>query len=110
MKEEIIIKKVKLYFFILLAVVFIAFAIHGRRQVYKREHNSLIATGTITEKGHRAKTNYYVAYSFVVNGVEYFGSVPIRYCHECDKACCQIGAKVKVRFEKSNPDNNDLVH
>ena len=61
------------------------------------------------EKGHSGKTYNYVKYRFYVEDIEYWGSVPIKFCNECKDSCCQIGAKVIVRYEKGNPKNNDLV-
>lgn len=104
------INQIKKLFFIFLAILFLAFIFYARKRLFNRERNSVIAEGTITEKGHRAKTDNYLAYTFIVGDKEYFGSVPIKFCSECEKACCAIGAKVKVRYEKTNPNNNDLIH
>ena len=102
--------KLKIYVLSLVAVAFIILAINGREKLFNRRHNSIVTEGKITEKGDRAKTDSYVAYTFSVDGKQYYGSVPIQFCNECKENCCQIGAKVKVRYEKGNPENNDLIH
>ncbi|HTL09890.1 MAG TPA: hypothetical protein VL307_16565 [Chitinophagaceae bacterium] len=104
------INKLKKIFFISFAFLFLAFIFYARKRLFDRENNSVIAEGTIIEKGHRAKTDSYVAYTFIVDGKKYIGSVPIQFCKVCEKECCAIGAKVKVRYEKTNPNNNDLIH
>lgn len=102
--------KPKKAFFILLAIAFIIFIFFERARLHNRETNYSVVEGKITEIGHRAKTDNYVAYTFSVNNIQYFGSVPVKFCNGCNDRCCDIGHKVKVRFEKGNPNNNDLIH
>lgn len=104
------IKRVKILIWIMVTIGFISLLIFSRSEVSRRKNNPVITEGIITEKGHRAKTNNYVAYSFYVGKIKYIGSVPVQFCKGCKDNCCEIGAIVKVRYEKGNPENNDLIH
>ena len=101
-------KTVIIYFLVFAALIFAI--IVKRQEVSKRYSNSEFTNGQIINKGKRAKGEKYVAYKFVVNSKEYSGTVNIDYCKKCKRDCCTIGAIVKVRYEKNNPSNNDLVY
>lgn len=52
--------------------------------------------------------HYYLYYKFSVNNQLYNGSVTNDFCQKCPK-CCNVGDTVIVRFQRDNPENNDLV-
>lgn len=66
--------------------------------------------GVIHEEYQGARGHYYIKYFFVINEIQYKGSMPRSFCNGCDTSCCKIGDTVIVRYEKGNPKNNDLVH
>ena len=49
----------------------------------------------------------YLYYEFKINETQYKGHVATTFCKQCD--CCKAGDKVIVRYQRDNPDNNDLV-
>ena len=102
-------RRYNILIWIIVGCIAIGVIISERRKVSNRNQNANYTVGVITNKGKRAKGEKYVAYKFIVDNIEYYGTVNIRYCNECKEDCCQIGAKVKVRYEKSNPSNNYLM-
>lgn len=58
------------------------------------------------KKGVRGNIHLY--YDFTINDKQYKGDVPNDFCGKC-LDCCEIGDTVIVRYEKDNPENNDLV-
>lgn len=104
-------RRTNILIWLIVACLAIGVIISEKIKVSNRIQEPNYTTGVITNKGKRAKGEKYVAYRFVVNSVEYYGTVNIRYCNKCKgDDCCEIGAKVKVRYEKSNPANNDLIN
>lgn len=97
-------------FFTGLLIVIITVIISERKKISNRNSKAEYASGIITELGKRGKGEEYVAFKFSVNQIEYYGTVNILFCHQCENNCCSIGNKVKVKYEKGNPSNNYLVH
>lgn len=100
--------KKRVWALVLIGIGILAFyGINKRKELIA---NAQLTEGIIIEKGKRAKGQAYVAYRFFVDNNEYRNSVSIEFCNECEKKCCEIGAKVKVRYQKDNPTNSDLIH
>lgn len=76
----------------------------------RRISNSEYTDGIITGFSKVAKGEQYIDYKYSVNGKVYKGDVSVSFCKECKTKCCQTGSKVKVRYERNNPENSDLVH
>jgi hypothetical protein len=95
---------------VIAAIALLTALVLDAKKKSRRIKQAEVTTGVITEKGKRAKGERYVAYTFSVEGKLFYGDVSIQFCKECEKSCCDIGAHVKVRYEKGNPDNNDLIH
>ena len=103
-------RRLKVIIYVYVTIAFVVLIIYERNKLYNRKNNSDITEGILIEKGHSGKTYNYIKYKFYAQGIEYWGSVSIKFCNECKDNCCEIGTKVKVRYEKGNPENNDLVH
>ena len=96
-------------FQIIFLIVIIIVIIAERIKIYNRNHYFDYAYGEVTETGHTARVNNYVAYKFQVGGVTYYGSDDIRYCKKCQFECCKPGTKVKIKYYIKKPLNNELV-
>jgi len=72
-------------------------------------NNAVYTKGVIYKKSWTGKGQYYIYFSFNVNGQEYHGSMPAEFCWT-SHANCGIGDTVLVRYQKNKPSNNDLVH
>lgn len=70
-------------------------------------NKAVYAKGVIYKYGVVAKGQHYINYSFIVNGAEYLGSMPVEFCLNTS---CNIGDTVVVRYQKDNPAHSDLVH
>jgi hypothetical protein len=71
-------------------------------------NNAEYTQGIINKESWRGKGHHYIDYSFIVNGLKYYGSMPIEFCWT-SKANCSIGDTVIVRYRRNHPTNNDLV-
>jgi hypothetical protein len=50
----------------------------------------------------------YLHYHFYVDNQYFEGHIAEDFCKKCPD-CCNVGDTVIVRFQKDNPENNDLV-
>jgi hypothetical protein len=103
-------KKLRIVFWLLFVTVIVVVIIYERRKVNRRIINGEIVEGIIIGKSKVAKGQRFVDYQFYVGKLLYKGSRDIEFCNGCDSLCCEIGARVKVRYDKDNPQNNELIH
>ena len=90
---------------LLIVVVFF----YERIKINNRIKNAEFTIGEIIKIDESVKGSRYVIYRFLANGHEHEGSVNIGFCQKCKNQCCQSGKKVKVRYDKNDPLNSDLV-
>lgn len=90
-----------------LAILFF-FIIFGSIKYYQRVHESSYVYGISDGIRKGVRGNFRLYYHFWVDGIEYEGRVPESICKKYIK-CCNAGDTVIVRFQTTNPDNNDLV-
>jgi hypothetical protein len=94
---------------IILLLILIAILFYGLNRSLNRENNGVFVEG-ISDGIHKgAKGSLSLRYHFVVDNVEYSGSVPSEFCKQCKNLCCDSGSIVVVRYEYNNPENSDLV-
>ena len=74
----------------------------------KRLDNPAYIQGTSLGISEGVHGHLYLYYSFQVDNQIYEGNVTNDFCKKCS-ACCDSGNVVIVRYQKGNPDNNDLV-
>ena len=94
---------------IVVLVLIVAVAIFERVKVKNRIENADYAIGQVIGIDEDAKGSRYVVYTFFVDKIEYKGSVNTNFCKKCNYKCCVKGGTVKVRYDKRNPQNNDLI-
>jgi len=70
-------------------------------------NNPIYTKGIIDKYSESGKGHHYINYLFVVDGIEYHGSMPTSFCW---KTACGIGDTVIVRYRKNHPSQSDLVH
>jgi|SRR5580700_6271612 hypothetical protein len=92
---------VLLLFFIILTYSFI------RRLDRINNANYIEGISDGLHKGVKGSIHLY--YHFAANKIEYKGDVPSTFCEKCFNNCCDSGKTVIVRYEKDDPNNNDLV-
>lgn len=108
MKEKA--KKVgKASTWIIFIIVVIILYVTQIQKVNDLKSASEFTNGTITGINKVAKGTRYVHYTFTVDRRKYEGSVSVSYCDKCSTGCCNTGTVVRVRYERNNPENNDLV-
>ncbi len=73
-----------------------------------RIEEAAYVSGTSLGVSKGVRGSLYLYYSFKVNNQTYSGNVTDDFCKTCS-ACCEAGYSVIVRYEKDNPENNDLV-
>jgi len=73
-----------------------------------RLKNPTYVKGTSLGISKGVRGSLYLYYSFQVNNQSYKGNVTNDFCKTCS-ACCDSGNAVIVRYQKGNPENNDLV-
>jgi len=89
--------------------LFIVLFSFGFLKKCNREKNAVYTKGVSLGIIDGVKGSRLLKYFFTVDGTEIKGSVPSSFCSECNNKCCEAGDTVIVRFEKGNPQNNDLV-
>jgi hypothetical protein len=95
-----------LVFVAIVATVYVV-KIKDREQLVS---NPEYTEGVIIKISEVAKGEQYVDYNYVVDGMLYEGDVSVSFCKACKSKCCKVGAKVRVRYDRNNPENSDLVH
>lgn len=94
---------------IIVTVAILIVTIYVRLRVSSRKKNAEFAIGEVLGIREGAKGSLYVFYRFVVEGTEYNGRVNTSFCEKCNNQCCIKGSKVRVRYDKKDPSNNDLI-
>ncbi len=94
---------------LLLLLILLAIVFYSVNRRINREINGVFIEGISDgiQKGSRGSLR--LRYRFIVDNVEYSGSVPESFCEKCENQCCDSGAIVVVRYEYNNPKNSDLV-
>lgn len=90
-------------------ILIIIVAIYERLRISSRIKNAEFIIGEVVGIEEDAKGSRYVVYRFFIENTEYKGSVNIGFCKKCNNRCCLKGSKVKVRYNKNDPFNSDLV-
>ena len=86
-----------------------AVLVFERLKIRNRIENAEFTTGEVIKIDENVKGARYVLYRFIVNRIEYEGSVNIGFCKKCKSDCCKAGSIVRVRYDRNNPKNNDLI-
>lgn len=90
---------------ICLFIILIGYSFYEKSQ---RLNNAVFTKGISLGVKQGARGHYRLYYSFFSNDTQINGSVPDSFCKKCEK-CCEAGDTVIVRYERENPENNDLV-
>ena len=112
-KKKLIIQMTKVSFnfakLVWIVVTFIILIVinYERLKVNTRIENAAYVNGEVISLEESAKGTWFLNYRFIVNNQEYTGFVSSSFCDKCK--CCKRGSIVRVRYDKYNSSNNDLV-
>jgi hypothetical protein len=73
-------------------------------------NNSVYTKGVIINIDQGVRGNVQLNFYFFVNGKQHKSFVAAIFCNQCKTPCCSPGDSVIVRYEKDNPNNNQLLH
>lgn len=94
---------------VLLLLILFGIAVYSINSLINRRNNGVFTEGISEGVKKRTRGNLRLHYRFIVDNIEYSGSVPDTFCEECANQCCNSGTVVIVRYEYDNPENSDLV-
>lgn len=93
---------------LILIILFISIYSYALLKKKKRISNALYTTGLSLGIQEGVHGSFYLYYTFQIDNQKFSGNVPDDFCQKC-LDCCNSGATVIVRYQRDNPDNNDLV-
>ena len=93
---------------LIIIILFIIIYTHVLIRQNNRIKNPVYTKGTSLGISEGVSGHLYLYYSFKINNRRYNGSVTDDFCKACSE-CCDSGNAVIVRFQKDDPENNDLV-
>lgn len=92
----------------LLILLFLLFGVWGIFQRESLKGSAVYTKGIVEGTSFGSKGSKYLEYGFKANSENFKGTMPIAFCKKCIN-CCNVGDTVIVRYQKDNPENNDLV-
>ena len=93
---------------LIIILMFIGIYTYAILKKKDRIENAVFVKGVSLGIQSGVRGHLYLYYSFIVKNQNYNGNVTDDFCNECS-TCCHAGGSVIVRFQKDDPENNDLV-
>ena len=93
---------------IILILFFICVYAYSFIRKSNKTQDAAYTKGTSLGVNKGVRGSLYLYYSFRVNNQLFKGNVTNDFCKKCN-ACCDSGNSVIVRYQRDNPNNNDLV-
>ena len=92
----------------ILIITFVGIYIYGTIRHNTLTENAAYIQGTSLGIDKSVRGSLYLYYSFNVDNAQYKGHVTTDFCKICNN-CCVKGDTVIVKFQRGDPENNDLV-